>query len=59
MARKNNGGIRLLKIAGGVLLIIGGISAFSKFTVDSNIIGILISAIAFFMGIWLIGQTID
>ena len=59
MAKKNSGGMKLLKVAGGVLLIIGGLSAFSKFIVDSNITGVLISSIAFFVGIWLIGQTID
>ncbi len=57
--KKKNGGMKLLKIAGGVLLVIGGISAFSKFIIDSNYIGVLISAISFFVGIWLVGQTID
>ena len=59
MKRKNNGGIKLLKISGAILLIIGGISAFAKYLVDSNYLGVLISAIAFFVGIWLIGQIID
>lgn len=59
MAEKKNGGMKLLKVTGGVLLIIGGISGFSKFIIDSNFIGILISAIAFFIGIWLIGQVVE
>ena len=59
MARKKNEGMKLLKIAGGGLLMVGGVSAFSKFIVESNVIGVLISAIAFFMGLWFIGQTIE
>ena len=59
MVRKNDGGLKFLKIAGGVLLIIGGIAGFSKFLIESNFIGVLISAIAFFGGIWLIGQSIE
>jgi len=59
MVRKNNGGLKFLRIAGGVLLIIGGIAGFSKFLIESNFIGVLISAIAFFGGIWLIGQSIE
>ena len=40
-------------------MIIGGIAGFSKFLIESNFIGVLISAIAFFGGIWLIGQSIE
>ena len=57
--KKEEGGIKLLKIGGGVLLIIGGISGFSNYLIASNYIGVLMSAVAFFVGIWLIGQTID
>jgi len=57
--KKQTGSLKLLKIAGGILLIIGGISAFSKFIIDSNIIGVIASAIAFFIGLWLIGQIIE
>ncbi len=59
MVKKKNGGIKLLKITGGILLIIGGVSGFSKYIIETNFIGVLISAIALFLGIWLIGQTID
>ena len=59
MARKNNGGMKLLKITGGVLLILGGVTGFSKYIIDTNFLGTLISAIALFFGIWLIGQMID
>ena len=57
MAKKN--GIKFLGIAGSILLIIGGITGFSRFIAESNFIGILISAIAFFVGIWLLGQSIE
>lgn len=57
--KKQTGSLKLLKIAGGILLIIGGISAFSKFIIDSNITGVIASAIAFFIGLWLIGQIIE
>ncbi|MEK6854990.1 MAG: hypothetical protein AABX73_02095 [Nanoarchaeota archaeon] len=58
MARKKDS-FRLLKIAGGILLILGGISGFSVYIIRSNFMGVLISAIAFFVGLWLISQTID
>jgi len=57
MVKRN--GFKFLEITGGILLIIGGISGFSKYLIEGNFIGVLISALAFFAGIWLIGQTIE
>lgn len=57
MAKKN--GFKFLEIAGGILLILGGVIGFSNFLVESNFIGVLISAIAFFVGIWLIDQSVE
>ncbi len=59
MVKRKNGGLKLLKIGGGVLLVLGGISGFSSYLIQSNFLGVLISAIAFFFGLWLIGQTIE
>ncbi len=59
MAKKKKDSFKLLKVAGGILLIIGGISGFSANIIKSNFIGVLISAIAFFVGLWLIGQIIE
>jgi len=57
MAKKN--GLKLLKIAGGVLLMVGGIVSFSKYIIDAYYVGVLVSGIAFFVGLWLIGQVIE
>lgn len=57
--KKGKNKLNFLKVGGGVLLTIGGISGFSLYIIQSNFIGVLISAIAFFFGMWLIGQTIE
>ena len=56
MAKKR---LKLLKISGGVLLILGGITLFSKYLVVGQYMGVLIAAISFFVGIWLIGDTVE
>lgn len=35
--KEMKGGLKLLKTTGGILLIVGGIFAFSKFIIESNI----------------------
>ena len=47
------------KTAGGVILIIGGIVGIAKYLIESNFAGVLISIIAFFVGVWLISQVVD
>lgn len=51
-------GLKLLSIAGGILLIVGGITGFSKYITTGNFIGVLLSAIAFVFGLWVLGESI-